>query len=90
MDIEDIKKYLRIDYDGEDDQLQDFVSAAEEYLANAGVKKREDSQLYNLAVKLLVSNWYSNRVPIGTTTQAMDYSLSRIMTQLTLGDDDDD
>lgn len=90
MDIEEIKKYLRIDYDGEDDQIRDFMAAAEEYMLNAGVKKREGSALYNLAVKLLVSNWYSNRMPIGTATQAMEYSLRRILMQLNLGDDECD
>ncbi|MGN0106931.1 MAG: head-tail connector protein [Hominilimicola sp.] len=90
MDISEMKKYLRIDYNGEDDQIADFISAAEEYLLNAGVKKKEDSSLYNLAVKLLVSNWYSNRIPIGTVTQPMEYSLSRILLQLSLGDEEDD
>lgn len=90
MDIEEMKTYLRIDYDGEDAEIQEFMSAAEEYLLNAGVKKKEDSSLYNLAVKLLVSNWYSNRIPVGTVTQPMEYSLSRILLQLTLGDEEDD
>lgn len=90
MDINEMKKYLRIDYNGEDDQIADFISAAEEYLLNAGVKKKEDSSLYNLAVKLLVSNWYSNRIPIGTITQPMEYSLRRIIVQLSLGDEEDD
>lgn len=90
MDIEEVKKYLRIDYDGEDDEIQDFIAAAEEYLYNAGVKKPENSPLYNLAVKILVSNWYSNRIPIGTVTQDMKYSLSSILLQLELGADEDD
>lgn len=90
MDIEEIKKYLRIDYDGEDEELQAFVSAAEEYLKNAGIKADYESELYKLAVKLLVSNWYSNRIPIGTVTQAMEYSLRRIIIQLQLGEDDSD
>lgn len=90
MDIEKVKKYLRIDYDGEDEEIQEFIAAAEEYLENAGVKRRNNSSLYNLAVKLLVSNWYSNRIPIGTVTQTMEYSLSRILLQLQLGDDEDD
>lgn len=90
MDIEEIKKYLRIDYDGEDAEIQAFVSAAEEYLANAGIMANYESELYKLAVKLLVSNWYSNRIPIGTVTQAMEYSLRRIIIQLQLGEDDSD
>lgn len=90
MDIEEIKKYLRIDYDGEDEELQAFANAAEEYLKNAGIKADYTSELYKLAVKLLVSNWYSNRIPIGTVTQAMEYSLRRIIIQLQLGEDDGD
>ncbi|MBQ9598864.1 MAG: phage gp6-like head-tail connector protein [Clostridia bacterium] len=90
MDIEEIKKYLRIDYDGEDEELEAFTTAAEEYLNNAGIKADYESELYKLAVKLLVSNWYSNRIPIGTVTQAMEYSLRRIIIQLQLGEDDGD
>lgn len=90
MDIEEIKKYLRIDYDCEDEEIKAFVSAAEEYLKNAGITAKPESELYKLAVKLLVSNWYSNRIPIGTVTQAMEYSLRRIIIQLQLGEDDSD
>ena len=89
MDINEMKTFLRIDYDGEDEEIQAFISAAEEYLENAGVKKKEDSPLYDLAVKQLVSNWYSNRIPIGTATQSIEYSLKRILTQLTLGDEEE-
>ena len=90
MDVQEMKKYLRIDYDGEDNEIEAFISAAEEYLQNAGIKKRDDSDLYKLAVKLLVSQWYSNRIPVGTVTQAMNYSLQRIIMQLQLGEDDAD
>ena len=37
------------------------LDAAKEYLANAGVKERKSSTLYDLAVYMLTMHWYENR-----------------------------
>ena len=81
MDIKDIKLFLRIDNDEEDDFLQGLLKASELYLENAGCKKNYDNELYSLAVKLLVSHWYENRCITGNLGY-LEFSLNSIITQL--------
>lgn len=90
MELNEIKSYLKIDFDDDDRLILDLLSAAEEYLANAGVKKNYKSNLYKLALRILISHWYLNRnvIAVGTTSSEVDYSLKRIIIQLqTAGDD---
>ena len=81
MDIKDIKLFLRIDHDEEDDFLQGLLKASELYLENAGCKTNYDNELYSLAVKLLVSHWYENRCITGNLGY-LEFSLNSIITQL--------
>ncbi len=81
MDIKDIKVFLRIDHDEEDELIQSLIKSGEEYLENAGCKTNYDSELYNLAVKMLISHWYENRGLIGSV-DFIKYSLESIIYQL--------
>lgn len=81
MDLNDIKLYLRVDHDEEDDLLLSLQRASENYLYNAGCIKNYDNDLYRLAIKLLISHWYDNRGLIGST-DLINYSLESIIYQL--------
>lgn len=89
MSLEELKLYLRIDGNYEDDILISLQLAAEEYLKGAGILKNYDNKLYCLCVKLLINHWYSNRegVVIGTISKEMEFSLRSIIQQLQLGSD---
>lgn len=63
---------------------QSYINSAEAYLTGAGVTTDETKPLYCLAIKMLVTNWYDNRVPAGTAT-AQPYGLDGIITQLKYG-----
>lgn len=78
--IEEIKLYLRIDHTEEDGLLEGLLSSAIEYLKNAGCIVTE-GDLYNLAIKILVSHWYENREVVGKA-DSLSYSLDSIITQL--------
>ena len=78
--IEEIKLYLRLDHDDEDDLLEGLLSSAAIYLKNAGCTVTE-GELYNLAIKILVSHWYENRELTGKADK-IAYSLDNIITQL--------
>ena len=84
MGLDEIKLYLRIDTDDEDELLSSLQLSAEEYLLNAGIEKDYEKQLYKLAVKLLISNWYENRNPVLTVSisKKLEYSLQHIIAQL--------
>lgn len=83
MTIDDIKKYLRIDYDDEDSLLSSLNNAAEQYLYNSGAINLQ-GPLYDLAIKMLISHWYENRVAvnIGSISKELEFSLNSIITQL--------
>lgn len=84
MEITEIKLYLRIDGDDEDELLESLKLAAEEYLLNADIQKDYTKELYKLAVKILITSWYENRSPIltGSISKKVEYSLSHILPQL--------
>lgn len=73
--VDEVKKYSRIDIDDDDGLLQDFVTAAVEYLKNATGKeypetnengKKINYELEKIYLKLLVSYWYDHRTPVLT------------------------
>lgn len=51
------------EYCSTDDDLSTYISSAEAYLTSTGITKAEENPLYAMAVKMLVSCWYDNRVP---------------------------
>lgn len=84
MNLQDLKLFLKID-DGEEDTLiQGLQLAAEEYLTNAGISKDYTKELYKLAIKILVSHWYENRLveTIGKNVSKVAFSLDTIIIQL--------
>jgi len=84
LNLDEIKQFLRIDWEEEDILLSTLQQAAEEYLTNAGVNKNYSKALYKLAIQLLISNWYENRstVLIGSISKKIEFSLQAIITQL--------
>ncbi|NEU29939.1 phage gp6-like head-tail connector protein [bacterium LRH843] len=76
--LDELKEYLRIDGDEENSSLSMFLQASVSYLENAGVKKPSDPykqvdgvdvhSLYRLAVHMLATHFYENRVVINPTT----------------------
>lgn len=73
---EQVISYLRLDED--DILIKPFIDAAKEYLTNAGVKFKEDSQLYILCTVLIVTHWYEER----KVTPDIPQGARNIITQL--------
>jgi uncharacterized phage protein (predicted DNA packaging) len=80
--LKDIKDYLRVDGSDDDTQVEDLILAADIYLVNAGATRDHGNSLYKLALKILVTQWYENRIPVGEVTAEMAFSLRHILTQL--------
>lgn len=78
--LEEILLHLRIDNDYELEYITSLIYAAKAFLKNAGVIE-EKSELYKLAIKILVSHWYENREVTGKADK-LAYSLDSIITQL--------
>jgi hypothetical protein len=56
--LDEVKEYCNTE-----DDIYPYVKAAEEYLTNCGIQVDETSALYGMAVKMMTSCWYDNRVP---------------------------
>lgn len=81
MSLEEIKLFLRVAGSEEDTLLIGLQSAAEEYMTNAGVKKDYTKGLYKLAIRLLISHWYENRVVVGKSDK-IPFGIDNIIIQL--------
>ena len=81
--LEEIKNYLRIDEDYDDNLINSLIEGANIYMVNAGVKNFEND-LYKLAIKMLVLHWYENRdiVLIGSISKNLEFTMKNIITQL--------
>lgn len=87
MEIDELRRYLKASED-EDEDIEGFQLTAEEYLTNAGINKDYGKKLYKLAVKLLVAQWYENRLPQSEKPQIkLSFSLENIIMQLQLSSD---
>lgn len=80
MELEELKLYLRIDHDEEDDLLSALLVSADNYFKNAGCNTN-NGHLYELALKILVSHWYENREIVGKA-DSLSHSLDSIIIQL--------
>ena len=83
MFSDEIRSYVRAEED-----VTPLIDAAEKYLENSGIKKDEGNELYALAVKMLVSYWYDNRLPAGKM-DVQPYGLGGIILQLQMGGESD-
>ena len=81
--LEEIKNYMKIDEDYDDNLINSLIEAANIYMVNAGVKNFEND-LYKLAIKMLVLHWYENRdiVLIGSISKNLEFTMKNIITQL--------
>lgn len=77
MTLEEAKNYLRVDTDDDDALIQALITAAESYINQQTGKTKmivgtgedgqpvykdiKESELWKLAVKLLLAHWYENR-----------------------------
>lgn len=79
--LEQVKRYLRIDGSEQDILLTSLVTAAKQYMANAGIPDTcEQQDLYILAVSLYVGLMYD-----GVENKALDKAMTAIILQLKNG-----
>lgn len=102
--LKELKEYLRIDGDDENSSLSMFLQSSIFYLENAGVKQPQDYflqksgvdlfSLHRLAVMMLATHFYENRIVITPTTIKVaqipiPYGLQSIILQLKWVDPDE-
>lgn len=84
--LEHVKEYLRITGDFDDNLVSLLINSAKDYLKNAGVEE-QDTDLYKLAITMLVTHWYENRnqQTDSRTQTVMDLGIQTIILQLKAG-----
>ena len=99
--LEELKEYLRIDGDDENQSLSLFIQSAQSYLENAGVKQPSDYFLsvegkdvfaqHRLAIMMLATHYYENRIvySAGKSGEVIPYGLQTIILQLKWVDPDE-
>lgn len=65
LNVEYLKKYLRIDYDIDDTYLTDLIDLSKKFIKEqTGVEYNKNDSVYNQAVLLMCAHFYDNRTPI--------------------------
>ncbi|CEP50278.1 head-tail connector protein [Paraclostridium sordellii] len=89
LNLEEAKKFLKVDFDDDDEEIQDCIDAAEEYLKDATGKEFDSTnKRAKRYCKVLVNEWYKDRglMEDGKVTKKVRFTLTSIMTQLKYGD----
>lgn len=84
--IYDVKNYLRVDADFDDIQIKSLMDAAKSYMCDAiddytETYKNADKQWQakaDLAEKLLIVNWYEQRIPVGNVSSSVNLLLTQL------------
>lgn len=87
--LENVKKYLRIEPDNneEDNLLRDLIVAAKTYVAGiTGKVYNPDNEVWNLVVKMLACHWYENRGAevTGTITSKIAHTVDALVNHIAL------
>lgn len=90
LGIEDVKNYLRIDYNEDDNLLQSLMVAAENYLNDAicnleeCLKEEKFKERAKILMYVIIQDWYDNRE--SGESKDFNYTIRSMMTQLQAGD----
>lgn len=89
MDLDNIKDFLRVDFDEDDDYINLLIDVAKEYIVDSVGKYDETIARYKLLLLNIVSTLYENRqFTIDKSNEKVSYTLKSIIMQLQLGDID--
>lgn len=86
MDKQEVKEYLRVDFDEDDRIIEQMMAAAENYIIAAVGKYDSDNEKANMLYLALVQDLYDNRTLMVTEQQKkrMSYTFASIILQLQL------
>ena len=95
LTLQEVKDFLKVDYNDEDLLLNDLIIASESYLYNAtGKYYINTNQLAKLYCKVLINDWFKDRTLTVNSTKNLSvsekvrYSLKSILMQLKYCEDE--
>lgn len=88
VSLEDVKKYIRIDFDEDDSLIQDLTDTAQVFIDSmVGEEYKKDEKLVrisNLLVKKLVNDMYENRYYTVSSNSKKDLVINSMLDKLAL------
>ncbi|MED1742207.1 head-tail connector protein [Bacillus swezeyi] len=90
MKLMDVKNYLRLDHDEDDQMLSQFIAAAKSYIINAIGRFVDGNPQFEIVVLMLIAHWYENRgmYESGATGFSIPFTVENLLTQLRYTDDE--
>lgn len=92
MTLEEVKQYLRIDFDDDDDLLKELISVSETYIdKTVGTGYKKDDSLLKIAKivqKKLINEMYRNR-STGAIERIQDRTVTTMLDVLSVGGAED-
>ncbi len=92
MTLDEVKRYLRVDFDDDDADIQTMMEAAKEYIAGAVGEYDDTQQKANMLFLAIVQDLYDNRTLMVTEQQRrrMSYTYASIILQLQYQEDEEE
>lgn len=89
MNLASVKKYLRIDFDGDDEILEIIMQAAADYIKSAvGDFNAEDPRVKLLFLNIIASMYENRLYSVDTTNEKLSWINSSLLLQLQLEGED--
>jgi len=84
VNLPEIKQYLRIEHDEDDQLIESMKTMAETYIANSIGDVDKEQDLYRFAVVMLIGHWYETReiARIGNNSYNIPHAFDSIILQL--------
>lgn len=93
MTLAEMKSYLKVDFNDDDDFITLLIDVAREYIIDAVGKCDETVARVKLLMRIIVGELYEKRsmtFDIDHTNQKVQYTIRSIINQLSYGDDEDE
>lgn len=93
MTLNEVKSWLKVDFDDDDDFITLLIAAAQEYVTDALGKCDENIARVRLLMLVIISEMYEKRaltVNSDSTNTKVQYTIRSIINQLQNTEDDED
>ena len=91
MTLAEMKSYLKVDFDDDDNFITLLMDVAREYIIDAIGECNEEIARVKLLMRVIVAELYEKRsmtFDINSTNEKVQYVIRSIINQLSFGDDD--
>lgn len=89
MILDEVKEWLRVDFDDDNDMINSLIEDAKDYIYNATGKEFDvDKRMHKRCLIFLVTQWYENREPTGKVDK-MPFALESMLVQIQYDAGDD-